>query len=105
MERVGQQEEVNNFVNDMIKNDEGLIDFITVFLDKIVIYSSLDYIEKAHLHKVLWIIDKNIGKLVDLKKLEPRIRKIFNSPDFAQLDDQKKLAIETFLNGKIKDTF
>jgi len=101
----GQQEEVNNFVNDMIKNDEGLIDFITGFLDKIVIYSSLDYIEKAHLHKVLWIIDKNIGKLVDLKKLEPRIRKIFNSPDFAQLDDQKKLAIETFLNGKIKDTF
>jgi hypothetical protein len=65
----------------------------------------LDYIEKVHLHKVLWIIDKNIGKLVDLKKLEPRIRKIFNSPDFAQLDDQKKLAIETFLNGKIKDTF
>lgn len=87
----GQQEEINNFVNDMIKNDEGLIDFITSFDEKID-----------------WRTYKGIGKLVDLKEIEPRIRKIFNSPDFTQLEEQKKLAIKTFLNsidGKTNDSF
>jgi len=95
----GQQDEVNNFVNDMIKNDEGLIDFITVSLGKITRYRGSSYRENID-----WRIYKGIGKLVDLKEIEPRVREIFNSPDFAQLDDQKKLAIETFLNaidGKI----
>jgi len=93
------QEEVNNFVNDMIKNDEGLIDFITSFLSKTTSYSSSDHIEKIH-----WRIDESIENFVDLKEIEQRIRKIFHSPDFAQLEDRKKLAIETFLNaidGKI----
>ncbi len=84
----------------MIKNDEGLVDFITSFLTRVSPHNSSDSQEKRH-----WRIDGSIENFVDLKKLEPRIRKIFNSPDFAQLDDQKKLAIETFLNGKIKDTF
>jgi hypothetical protein len=84
----------------MIKNDEGLIDFITSFLSKITSYNSSDY-EK----QIDWRIYKGIEKFVDLKKIEPRIRKIFTSPDFTQLVDQKKLAVETFLNGKIKDSF
>jgi predicted KAP-like P-loop ATPase len=81
----GQQEEINNFVNDMIKNDEGLINFITSFDEKID-----------------WRTYKGIEKFVDPKELEPRIRKIFSSPDFPQLEDHEKIAIETFLNGKIK---
>jgi len=91
--------EVDKLVNDMIKSDEGLIDFITSFLSKTTSYSSLDSEEKIN-----WQIDESIKNFVDLKEIEPRIRKIFNSSDFAQLDDQKKLAIETFLNtidGKI----
>ena len=98
----GQEEEVNDFVNDMIKNDEGLIDFIFIFLGNITRYRGSRYRKNID-----WRIYKGIGKLVDLKEIEQRIRKIFNSPDFAQLDDQKKLAIETFLNaidGKIQDS-
>ncbi|MGY4686592.1 KAP family P-loop NTPase fold protein [Petrotoga sp. DB-2] len=91
--------EVDKLVNDMIKSDEGLIDFITSFLSKTTSYSSLDSEEKIN-----WQIDESIKNFVDLKEIEPRIRKISASPDFAQLEDQKKLAIETFLNtidGKI----
>ena len=45
---------------------------------------------------------------MDLKEVEPRIRKIFSSSDFEQLDDIKKLAMKTFLDtidGKIKERF
>jgi len=91
--------ELDKLVNDMIKSDDGLIDFITSFLTPVPPYNSSDSQEKS-----LWRIDKSIENFVDLKEIEPRVREIFNSPDFAQLDDQKKLAIETFLNtidGKI----
>jgi len=45
---------------------------------------------------------------VDLKEVEPRIRKVSSSSDFEQLNDRKKLAIKTFLDtidGKIKERF
>lgn len=99
----GQKGEVDKLVKDMIKNDEGLVDFITSFLTRVSPHNSSDSQEKRH-----WRIDGSIENFIDLKEIEPRIRKIFNSPDFAQLDDQKKLAIETFLNsidGKINDNF
>lgn len=99
----GQKGEVDKLVKDMIKNDEGLVDFITSFLSETTNYSSSDYIKKTK-----WNIDESIKNFIDLKEIEPRIRKIFNSPDFAQLEDQKKLAIETFLNsidGEINDNF
>ncbi|KUK14971.1 MAG: KAP P-loop domain protein [Petrotoga mobilis] len=95
-----QEGEVDKLVNDMIKIDEGLVDFITSFLTRVSPHNSSDSQEKRH-----WRIDGSIENFVDLKEIEPRIRKILTSPDFAQLDNQKKLAIETFLNGKIKDTF
>ena len=96
----GQNGEVDKLVKDMIKNDEGLIDFITSFLTRVSPHNSSDSQEKSHCR-----IDGSIENFVDLKEIEPRIREIFNSPVFAQLEDKKKLAIETFLNGKIKDTF
>ena len=101
----GQRYKVNNFVNNMIKSDDGLIDFITSFLSKSTsraIYT--DYVETMH-----WRIDlKSIEEFVVLKEVEPRIRKIFTSSNFEQLDDRKKLAIKTFLDtidGKIKNAF
>ncbi|MDK2789456.1 MAG: hypothetical protein PWP07_2701 [Epulopiscium sp.] len=100
----GQQEKINDFVNNMIKNDDGLIDFITSFLSKSKSQGMSDYVAKTD-----WRIDlKSIEEFVDLTELEPRIRKIFSSSDFEQLDDRKKLAIRTFLDtidGKIKERF
>jgi len=98
------RDKINNFVNNMIKNDEGLIDFITSFLNKSISHGMSDYVTKIH-----WGINlKSVEEFVDLKEVEPRIRGIFSSSDFEQLDDRKKLAIKTFLDtidGKIKERF
>ena len=100
----GKRDKINSFVNSTIKNDDGLIEFITGFLSKSTSHSISDYVGKTH-----WRIHlKNVKEFVDLKEIEPRIRNIFSSSDFKQLVDRKKLAIKTFLDtidGKIKDTF
>lgn len=100
----GQRNEINNFVNNMIKTDDGLIDFITSFLSKSTIHGLSDYTAKID-----WRINiKNVEEFVDLKEVESRIRKILSSSDFKELDERKKLAIKTFLDtidGKIKERF
>ena len=100
----GEGEKISNFVNNLIKNDDGLIDFITSFLSKSTSHGISDYVGKIH-----WRIDlKNVEEFVDLKEVGPRIRKIFSSSDFEQFDNTKKLAVKTFLDtidGKIKDRF
>lgn len=100
----GQQDKINSFVKNMIKNDDGLIDFITSFLSKSTSHGMSDYVAKIH-----WQIHlKSVEEFVDLKEVEPRIRKIFSSSDFEQFDARKKLAIRTFLDtidGKIKERF
>jgi len=98
------RDKINNFMNNMIKNDEGLIYFITSFLSKSISHGMSDYVAKIH-----WGINlKSVEEFVDLKEVEPRIRGIFSASDFEQLDDRKKLAIKTFLDtidGKIKERF
>ncbi len=98
------RDKINNFVNNMIKNDDGLIDFITSFLSKSTSNGMADYVGR-----IPWRIHlKSVEEFVDLKEVEPRIRKIFSSSDFDQFDDRKKLAIRTFLDtidGKIKERF
>jgi hypothetical protein len=88
----------------MIESDNGLIDFISSFLGKSKSQGISDYVWKVH-----WRIDlKSVEEFVDLKEVEPRIRKIFSSSDFEQFDNTKKLAVETFLDtidGKISDSF
>ena len=100
----GQRNEINNFVNNMIKTDDGLIDFIASFLSKSTIHGLSDYTAKID-----WRINiKNVEEFVDLKEVESRIRKILSSSDFKELDERKKLAIKTFLDtidGKIKERF
>ena len=101
----GQRDRINGFINNMIQNDEGLIDFITLFLSKTTsraIYT--DYVDTIH-----WRINlESVEEFVDLNEVEPRIRRIFSSSNFEQWEDQKKLAIKTFLDtidGKIKNAF
>ena len=101
----GQEDNVSTFVNNMIRNDDGLVDFITSFLNKSTSYGIYtDRVAETH-----WYINiESIGKFVDIEEVEPRIRKIYSSSDFEQLDDQKKLAIKMFLDtidGKIKNLF
>ena len=98
------RDKINNFVNNMIKNDDGLIEFITSFLSKSTSQGMSNYVVR-----IQWRIHlKSVEEFVDLKEVEPRIRKIFSSSDFEQYDARKKLAIRTFLDtidGKIKERF
>ena len=85
---LGQEDDVNVFVNNMIRNDDGLIDFITIFLS-----------ESVSAETSYWHINlKSVEEFADLKEIESRLKKIHSSPDFEHLDDQKKLAIKTFLS-------
>jgi predicted KAP-like P-loop ATPase len=101
----GQKDNVNAFVNNMVKNDDGLVDFITSFLSESVSYG----IYTDRVAETRWRINlKSVEEFVDLKEVEPRIREISSSPGFEQLNDRKKLAIKTFLDtldGKLKDGF
>ena len=101
----GQRDKINNFVDNMIKNDDGLIDFITSFLNESVSYGIYtDHVAETH-----WYINiESIEKFAEIEEIEPRIRRICSSSHFEQLDDQKKLGIKTFLDtidGKIKNHF
>jgi len=100
----GKKDEPAQFVNKMIENDEGLIDLITSFLSKSTSHGMTDYVGKIH-----WRVDlKSIEEFVQTKDIEPCLRKISASPEFNQLSNREKLAIQTFLDtfdGKLKDNF
>lgn len=88
------QDQINGFVKNMIETDDGLVDFINSFLTKSSSIGISDYVGKT----LWWISIKDIKEFVILEEIEPRVRKILSSPDFDKLDEQKKLAIGTFLD-------
>jgi len=100
----GDPNKVAEFVNQMIGNDDGLIDFIASFLSKGESRGLSDYVGR-----VQWRINfKLIKDFVDVKKIEPRIRKISSSTKFEELEEKKKIAIKAFLDsydGKIEEPF
>lgn len=102
--RWGNSKQVDDFVSNLIKDDNELIDFITSFLSKVKSHTVSDYGEKTN-----WRIHlKSIEEYVNIKQIEPKIRNIFSSANFTQLENQKRLAIKTFLDtvdGKINDRF
>ena len=100
----GDSSKVDLYVKDMIKTDDGLIEFIVAFLSKQRIQGVGSYVGR-----IQWRIHiKNIARFVDLEEITPRIRSISSSQEFKDLDERKKLAIQTFvetIDGKIKDFF
>lgn len=102
--RWGQANHVTMFVADLLKTDDGLIEFITRFLTKSISHGLSDYVGKTN-----WRIDmQSVGEFTDLKTAEQRLRKIRLSPEYDNFMEQQKLAISIFLDtfdGKIKDFF
>lgn len=91
--------EVIKFVNDVIETDEGLIEFISSFLNKQFKYTITDQVSEP-----IWTMSlENIEIFVKLDEIEPRIKNIASSSDFDQLDNKNKLAILCFLK-KIDNT-
>ena len=101
---MGKSDDVNKFVNKMIRTNDGLINFITSFLSAVTSQGVGSYVASVKWHVSL----KNIGHFVDVKDIEPRIRKIASTAIFMNLDERKKLAIMSFLDtvdGKIENPF
>jgi len=100
----GNLDDVNEFVNQVIQDDEGLVIFITGFLSPVTSQGVGSYVGRIN-----WQINlKSIGNFIDVKKVEPRIRSLISTSKFESLDERQKLGVTTFLDtidGKIKDTF
>lgn len=100
----GHEEKVKKFIDKMICDDTGLIDFITGFLSKMRKWGISDYIQKEN-----WYISiKNIKKIfdTDINEIEKRIRQIHFSSTFDNFNQKQKLAIQLFLDtldGKIQE--
>jgi len=97
----GDIEKVDSFVRNMIKDDIGLINFVSRFLNHNIFYyrEGTDTRLKMNL--------EIIKEFVDLEEIEPRIREIYSS-DIEKLDEQQRKAIELLLDtydGKIKENF
>jgi hypothetical protein len=88
----------------MVKDDVGLIDFVTAFTGKSFSYGMSDYVGRTQ-----WRINlKTIDEFIDSKILEPRLRKISISTSFSKLKEKQKLAVKAFLDtfdGKLKDDY
>ena len=100
----GQSSKVESYVKDIVKTDNGLVNFIASFLYKVKSGGLGSYVSRIH-----WQIrSKNISSFVSISEIEPRLRSILLSGVLDQLDDRKQLAVKTFLDtidGKIKDAF
>ena len=92
---MGTRQQVKDFVENQIKNDESLIYFVTGFLDESFTQVLIDYAANSE-----WEINiNNIEEFINLKEIEPKIRRIYSSPLFDQLDETQKIAIKKLLEG------
>jgi len=100
--RWGNKNQIEAYIEKLIKDDEGLVTFITHFLYEISSHKSDDYISTK-----TWRIRLNyIEEYINKDQLEHRIRKIKSSSTFTKLEEEKKLAISILLdtiNEKIKN--
>ena len=93
-ERWTKKEDVDHFVNELIKTDTGLIDFISSFLGKSTSHGMSDYVGRVH-----WKISlDSIKHFVDPTTFTDRARKIAQASDFNQLSEEKKKAVRIFLD-------
>lgn len=100
----GNQDDVIQFVNQVIQDDDGLVVFITSFLSPVTSQGVGSYVGRTNWHINL----KSIGNFIDVKKIESRLRNIISTSKFENLDEQQKLAVTILLDtidGKIKDPY
>ncbi len=81
-----------NYVKKMIVNDDGLIDFITAFTD-----TSFFHPEDNPSNFIINL--KSVAHFVDIKDIEPRIRKLQSSVNYPDFPNTKKYALKIFLNA------
>ncbi len=99
----GENKKIDSFVGTSIKSNAGLISFISRFLIK-----GNRHVMGDHVGSIIWRIDmKNLKNFVNIKKIEPRIRKIHSSSKFEHLGDKEKRSIKLVIDAidKEKESF
>lgn len=87
-------QKAKEYVEELVKNDEGLIDFVTACMGKSFSQVSNDYVGR-----IIWNIDlKNVEDFVAIKNIESRIRSIAASGSVEKLTDFQQKALKNFLD-------
>ena len=94
-----QDDEVTKYVDDLIKDENGIVKFITAFLNESTRYGEDDIVGKKH----WWMKLKEIEDFTDLKNIEDRVRNIVAESKMDYFSEKEKKAIEVFL-GTIDGT-
>ncbi len=81
-----------NYVKKMIVSDDGLIDFITAFTDT-------SFFQPEYNPSGFIINLKSVANFVDIKDIEPRIRKLQSSVNYPDFPNTKKDALDIFLGA------
>jgi predicted KAP-like P-loop ATPase len=93
---------VVQYVQSLIADDNGLMQFIKHFLSDVRSHGMSDYVES-----IRWRINlESVEAFVDLNEVDKRLRKVRSAPNFKELEEKEQLAINTFLDtrdGKIND--
>ena len=96
------EQEVKNFVREMVAEDEGLITFLVSCLSKSFVHGMVDHVARMEYRIHL----DSVKEFIPLADIEPRAREICERPDFNSLASEQKTALAVFcdtLDGKIKD--
>lgn len=97
-----EENDVIEYVAELVKSDSGLIKFITSFLSKSFSHSGSDKVTKVNWRMSL----DSIRSFISIDDIEARIRALRESKQIDELAENARLAITTFLDivdGKIKD--
>lgn len=98
------KEVVVKYIETLIKEDKGLIAFITSFLSQYQSWQETDYVTRDH-----WELHiEGISEFIEISNIEPKVREIIKSEKFNELDEKEKLALQLFIDkidGKIQRKF
>ena len=86
---------VATFVDEMIKDDEGLLILISAFESKAFVQGMSDHVGRIEYQISL----KSIEDFVPVKSIEPRLRAIASSTVYSSMTPERQRAVKTFLDA------
>ena len=93
---------VATFIDEMIKDDEGLLTLILAFENRAFVQGMSDHVGRIEYRISL----KSVEDFVPVQSIEPRLRSIASSTAYSSMTPERQRALKTFLDtvdGKAQD--